>query len=77
MNQSELKTLTNKRDFFKGLLIGACILWIGIVAAAFYFYFKTGNVALFVPIFGLIVVFIPIFQRFKILDGEIKSKKLN
>lgn len=75
-NQQDLKTLTKNRDFFKGLLIGACILWLFVLAAGFYFYSKKGNMALFIPVFSLIVVFFPIYQRYKIMDGEIKSKKL-
>jgi len=74
-NQPELETLTKNRDLFKGLLIGACILWVFILAAAFYFYSKKGSIALFVPVFTLIVVFLPIYLRFKTLDTEIKSKK--
>ncbi|TDQ08328.1 hypothetical protein [Pedobacter metabolipauper] len=72
----DLKGLTKQRDFFKGLLIGACILWLFILAAAIYFYSKKDNIALFIPVFSLIVVFLPIFLRFKSLDAEIKSKKL-
>lgn len=73
-DQSDLKKLTKNRDFFKGLIIGASILWLFIVAAAFFFYAKKGNIALFIPVFSLIVVFLPIYLRFKSLDTEIKSK---
>jgi hypothetical protein len=75
-NQQDLKTSTKQRDFFKGLLIGACILWLLILAAAIYFYSKKDNIALFIPAFSLIVVFLPVYLRFKSLDAKIKSKKI-
>lgn len=75
--KQDLKTLTKNRGFFKGLLIGGCILWLFILAAAFYFYSKKGNVALFIPVFSLIVVFLPIYLRFKTMDAGIKSQKLD
>jgi len=73
----DVKTLTKQRDFLKGLLIGACILWLFILVAAIYFYSKKDNIALFIPVLSLIVVFLPIFLRFKTLDAEIKSRKLD
>lgn len=76
-NQPELETLTKNRNLLKGIMIGAGILWLFVVAAAFYFYSKKGNMALFVPVFSLIVVFLPVYMRFKTLDGEIKSKRLD
>ena len=76
-NQQDIKTLTKNRDFLKGILIGTCILWICILAAAFYFYSKKGNVALFIPVCSLIVVFLPIYLRFKSMDANVKSQKLD
>ena len=76
-NPQDPKTLTKQRDLFKGLLIGACILWIFMLIAAFYFYFKKDNIALFIPVFSLIAVFVPIYLRFKTLNTEIKSKGIN
>ena len=75
-NPQDPKTLTKQRDLFKGLLIGACILWIFMLVAAFYFYFKKDNIALFIPVFSLIAVFVPIYLRFKTLNTEVKSKGL-
>lgn len=75
-NPQNLKTVIKQRNFLKGLLIGTLILWIFILAAAFYFYSKKDNVALFIPVCSLIVVFLPIFLRFRSLDAEIKSKEL-
>lgn len=74
-NSQDLKTLTKQRDFFKGLLIGVCILWPFILAAAFYFYYKKDNIALFIPSITVFIGFLPIYLRFKSLDAEIKSKK--
>lgn len=76
-NPQDLKTLKKQRDFFKGLLIGACILWPFVLAAAIYFYYKKDNVALFIPTMTLIVGFLPIYLRVKTLSAEIKSKELN
>ena len=75
-NSQDPKTLTKQRDLFKGLLIGAFILWISMLIAAFYFYFKKDNIALFIPVFSLIAVFVPIYLRFKTLNTEVKSKGL-
>lgn len=75
-NPQDPKTLTKQRDLFKGLLIGTCILWIFMLIAAFYFYFKKDNIALFIPVFSLIAVFVPIYLRFKTLTTEVKSKGL-
>jgi len=72
-NDAETQKLIKTRDLLKGVLIGGCFLWIAMVIAAVYFYSKTNNVALFVPVFSLIVVFFPVYQRMKKLDGEIKS----
>ena len=76
-NPQDLKTMTKQRDFFKGVLIAIGILWPFILAAAFYFYYKKGNVALFIPTFTIILGFLPVFLRFKSLDAEIKSKKFS
>jgi len=76
-NPQDLKTLIKQRDFFKGLLIGVCILWPCILAAAIYFYFKKGNIALFLPALTIILGFIPVYLRVKTLNTEIKSKELS
>lgn len=76
-NPQNLKTLIKQRDFFKGLLIGVCILWPFILAAAIYFYYKKNSVALFIPSITVFIGFLPIYLRFKSLDAEIKSKKLS
>jgi len=74
-NQPALTKLSRQRDFFKGLLIGACILWLFVLAAAIFFYSKKHSIALFIPVFSLIAVFLPIYMRFKTLDAAIKSKQ--
>lgn len=76
-NPQDLKTLIKQRDFFKGILIGVCILWPFILAAAVYFYYKKDNIALFIPSVTVFIGFLPIYLRFKSLDAEIKSKKLS
>jgi len=73
----DLKRLTKKRDFLKGVLIGTCILWSCILAAAIYFYYKKSNIALFLPAVTIILGFLPIYLRFKALSSEIKVKKLS
>lgn len=73
----EFKTLIKKRDFFKGLLIGVCILWPCILAAAIYFYYKKGTVALFLPTVTIILGFLPVYLRVKTLNAEIKSKEIS
>lgn len=75
-NHQDLKPLIKQRDFFKGLLIGVFILWPCILAAAVYFYYKKGNIALFLPAVTIILGFLPVYLRFKTLSSEIKSKKL-
>lgn len=72
-NHEETQELIKTRDLLKGVLIGGCFLWIAMLVAAIYFYSKTNNMALGVPVFSLIVVFFPIYQRMKKLDVEIKS----
>jgi len=76
-NPQDLNTLIKQKDFFKGVLIGVCILWPFVLAAAIYFYYKKGNVALFIPSITIFVSFLPIYLRFKTLSSEIKSKKLS
>lgn len=73
-NQPEIQKLIRTKNLLKGVLIGVGILWIAMIIAAIYFYSKTNNIALFTPVFFIIVVFFPIFQRMKALEGEIKSK---
>ncbi|EDM38510.1 hypothetical protein PBAL39_20595 [Pedobacter sp. BAL39] len=73
----DLKQLTKQRDFFKGILIAACILWPFVIAAAIYFYYKKGNIALFIPACTIFIGFLPIYLRFKALSSEIKAKKLS
>jgi hypothetical protein len=72
--QTEQKSLIKNRGFLKGLIIGASILWVFILVAAIYFHSKTGNFTLFVPVFYLIVVFFPIYQRLQKLNAEAKSR---
>ncbi|MNW99617.1 hypothetical protein D3C86_290960 [compost metagenome] len=74
-NPQDIKTLTKQRDFFKGLLIGVCILWPCIFAAAIYFYYIKGNIALFFPALTIILAFLPVYLRLKTLSSEIKSKE--
>lgn len=76
-NPQDLKTLTKQRDFFKGVLIGVCILWPFILAAAIYFYYKKDNIALFIPSITIFISFLPIYLRFKTLNSEIKAKELS
>lgn len=71
---SNIKKLTKTIDIFEGLLIGAYILWFLILFTAIYSYTKKDSIALFIPVCTLIVVFLPIYQRIKALDIEIKSK---
>lgn len=75
-NPQDLKTLIKQRDFFKGVLIGVCILWPCILAAAIYFYFKKGNIALFLPALTIILAFLPVYLRVRTLNTEIKAKEL-
>ncbi len=74
--QQDIQTLTKQRDFFKGVLIAACILWPFIFLAAIYFYYKKDSIALFIPSVTIFVGFLPIYLRFKTLNAELKSKKL-
>jgi hypothetical protein len=73
-SSQELKTLTKQRDLFKSLLIAAFILWPCILVAAFYFYHKKGNIALFIPVFTIILCLLPVYLRVKTLNAKIKSK---
>ncbi|TDO23790.1 hypothetical protein CLV32_0075 [Pedobacter duraquae] len=73
--QQDLKTLIRQRDFFKGILIGVCILWPFIFAAAIYFYYKKGNIALFIPSITILISFLPIYLRLKALSSDIKAKE--
>ncbi|RZL64149.1 MAG: hypothetical protein EOO93_07360 [Pedobacter sp.] len=75
-NTQDSKKQIKQRDFFKGVLIGACILWPCIVVAAIYFYYKKGNIALFFPALTIFLSFLPVYLRFKTLDSEVKEKKL-
>jgi membrane-bound metal-dependent hydrolase YbcI (DUF457 family) len=74
-SQTDLKKLIRHRDFFKSLLIAACILWIFILAMAFYLYFKKGDRTLLIPLFALIMVFLPVTLRIRTLEAEIKSRE--
>ena len=76
-NLQDLKTLIKQRDFFKGVLIGVCILWPFILAAAIYFYYKKDNIALFIPSITIFISFLPIYLRFKTLTSEITAKELS
>lgn len=76
-NPKDLKTLIKQRDFLRGLLIGVCILWPCILAAAIYFYYKKSNIALFLPVVTIILGFLPVYLRVKTLNAEIKSKELS
>jgi len=73
-DQKDIKTLTKNRDLYKVLLICACIIWPCILIAAIYFYSKKGSIALFIPVFTLIVVLFPIFFQFKSLNAEVNSR---
>ncbi|RZJ86734.1 MAG: hypothetical protein EOO20_17660 [Chryseobacterium sp.] len=73
----DLNTMIKQRDFFKGILIAAGILWPCIIAAAIYFYFKKNSIALFIPAFTIFLSFLPIYLRLKSLNAEIKSKQLS
>jgi len=74
-NPQDLKALSKQRDFFKGVLIAVCILWPFILAAAIYFYYKKGNIALFIPSITIFISFLPIYLRYKTLNSEIKAKE--
>ena len=76
-NLQDLKTLIKQRDFFKGVLIGVCILWPFILAAAIYFYYKKDNIALFIASITIFISFLPIYLRFKTLTSEITAKELS
>lgn len=75
-NPQDLKTLIKQRNFLKGVLIGICILWPFVLAAAIYFYYKKDNIALFIPSITIFISFLPIYLRIKTLTSEIKSKEL-
>jgi len=73
----DIKSLTNQRDLFKGLLIGIGILCPCIIAAAIYFCYKKGNIALFLPAVTIMLALIPVYLRVKNLTLEINSIKPN
>ncbi|SDC23265.1 hypothetical protein SAMN04488024_101583 [Pedobacter soli] len=73
--QTALKKLIKQRDLFKGLLIGACILWPIILSAAVYFYYKKNNTALFIPVCTMVAIFLPVYLRLNALNAEVKSRQ--
>ena len=73
-DRKDLNKLIKNRDIYKALLICAFILWPCILIAAIYFYSKKGSIALFIPVFTLIAVFVPVYMQFRSLNAEVKSK---
>ncbi|ALR30669.1 hypothetical protein ATE47_09080 [Chryseobacterium sp. IHB B 17019] len=72
--------LLKKRDLLKGASIGLGIVYILAIAILIYLFVTRGTqnipLAIFIPVFAMIAVFIPLLINLGLLNKEIKSRNL-
>jgi hypothetical protein len=72
--------LLKKRDLLKGASIGLGIVYILAIAILIYLFITRGSqnvpLAILIPVFAMIAVFIPLLINLSLLNKEIKSRNL-
>ncbi|MDN3605462.1 hypothetical protein [Kaistella yonginensis] len=72
--------LLQRRDMFKGILIGMYVVCVVLIVLLVYIFFNKGfsaiSIASFVPVFMLPVITMPLYFQVTLLEKEVKARNL-